>query len=150
LSAIDAAVLLGRAKGFLCVEAESSCSVHADAALPLLVQLNQRPSDQAKPTEVLPLLAQAQFLTGQYRKAGENFEAVLKQYPPSTPQEKAALYIQAGDAWSKGQSYGLAAIDYRESLKLQASPEVQIKLARSLRFNGERLAALDTLLSAKT
>ena len=162
LAAFNTKVLLARAEEFLCVDTPDPCSPKADAALPVLNELAQRPQGGETP-EVLLLLGRAQYLTGQYRKAGQTFDLALSNLSSKTPQESVELLNDAGNAWYKAQEYSKAAQYYKQSLetsatnsstlpdKLRSQPEVQVQLARSLRFDGRRTDALEALIAgAKT
>jgi tetratricopeptide (TPR) repeat protein len=158
LSALESDALLAKAKEFLCIGTEDVCSPRADAALSVLSELTQRP-EQGKDFEVLSLLGRAYFQAGRYLQAGQTYDKALSLGQTKTPEENLNLLNQAGDAWYKAEGYDQAAAHYARSLEvsernasslpdnLRIQAGVRIQRARSLRFEGKRLDAIDSLLS---
>jgi hypothetical protein len=147
--------LRAKADALLCKGSESGCRPRPEAALPLLLELARRPGQGVEGTE---LLAQTQNQLGDYLAAAQSFDKAFTSSAGQPPETGIRLLNESGDAWYRAQNYAKAAEKYRASLDgstrkrdalphdLQVQPNIQLQLARSLRFSGERQEAFRSLL----
>ena len=155
LTKADEQELRSKADNLLCNSAESGCRPQPEAALPLLIELAHR---TGQGVDAVELLAQTQSQLGNYLEAAQSFDQASTLAVGQPPQRIIHLLNQSGDAWYHAQNYVKAAEKYKAALDesarnvdslppdLQMQPDLQLQLARSLRFGGERQSAFRSLL----
>jgi len=130
-----------------------SCSEQAGAAIPLLRELIKRhPKDAGN----LYWLGRAQADAGLPLDASKSFDAALKSSVNAPPQQRWPGLERSADALYGLDSYNAAAVQYQVALDTLAkaseaddganAARIRLKLARVLRFDGDRQGAFDTLL----
>jgi tetratricopeptide (TPR) repeat protein len=168
LSEGQATALLAKAFELMCAKPGSpkDCQRQPESAIPLLSELTTKRNDPALagrlPT-LFELLGDAQLQMENYAKAAEAFDEAsnaLKTAPEIKADRQIGLTNKSGDAWYLAKNYKNAVARYQDSLQLSERHKdllpvylrtqfgVHLQLARSYRFDGDRLKALAVLLES--
>ncbi|HKQ53107.1 MAG TPA: hypothetical protein VJT74_12100, partial [Pyrinomonadaceae bacterium] len=158
LSDEEAAQMLERARRLMCVGSAvpAGCKEQPETAILILTEVRDR-----RKVPDFALLGRAQMLVGEYYDAAESFDKARDQAGRANAETLINLLNQSGEAWFKAKNYKLAIERYKESLRLyslnrsqlpdsllQEEPKVQLQMARSYRYNMERVEALKVLLDS--
>jgi len=156
---MEIAALVARARQLVdsCGHETGKCKSAQDA-LPLLAEAASQAREMgndADARESLPLQGRAQILTGNYADAIASADEALRLVARDrkaggmiAPQEEAALLKMRADAYLNLKEYPQAEHDYNESLTiLPAQPEVYFGKSLALRYEDQRLKALETLIA---